>query len=758
MASKISEGPRKKRRSAPPGARFTTHKNRAGWFQERAAFPARDVSPPVSRDGAAGAQNWTELGPFNIGGRLSALALTPGQKPTLYAGAAAGGVWRSTDQGKTWKNVWDGQPTLNIGSLAIDPADSARIYCATGEANLSSDNYPGLGVFRSDDGGDSWTHIADAVSQELPLRIGALAVDPRDANHILLGGVTHKDDSPAALFASLDGGQSWMRQSFVSGYNHFVHRIEFHPTAPGLVFATIDARGSRSGIWRSRDGGATWRQLEKGLPPGDLFGRASLSLSPSDPNVLYAMAANRVEGVLGVFRSQDGGDTWNQIQGTHFEREGQMSYGNCIAVHPDDPDFAICGGVDLHRTRDGGRTWQQVTFWDAERESPFYAHADHHVLLMPAGDLILDANDGGLDVSTDGGDTWTNRSAGLAITMFYDIDVSAQNVDFVIGGTQDNGTLMRESRRADFEQVLGGDGGWAIVDPADETHLIGSAQQITVYRHRKDEGWAEITPPDVSGAERAKVWMSFIAMESIDRSQRRPRGGTIPVILLGSDRVWGSTDDGDFWVDLSGVLDGSAISALEIASTDSRVYFAGTTNGGIFRSMDRGVTWSGDLAGPELPGRIVTRIETHPVYPDIVVATCGGQLPARRKYPIESQARQKGPFTEGEADSRSSHVFLSTDGGLNWTDIDEGRLPAVPHHAAVFESVPPHRLFVCGDGGVYCNAALKGGRPVPGAWHDVSGNLPNVMVVDLVYHHGSGTLTAATYGRGLWRWKPDPIR
>src|SRR4029450_6683374 len=160
------------------------------------------------------------------------------------------------------------------------------------------------------------------------------------------------------------------------------HAIVFHPTIRDTLFATIAARGAQSGIWKSTNGGSSWVQLKNGLPSLEMFGRTSLAFAPSNRSVIYANSSTVQDGVLGVFRSDNGGANWTNIAGKHFVKEGQMSYGNTIAVHPANPDHVLCGGVDLHLTRDGGKTWVRATKWDADRGKPNYAHADHHCFLM----------------------------------------------------------------------------------------------------------------------------------------------------------------------------------------------------------------------------------------------------------------------------------------------------------------------------------------------------------------------------------------
>ena len=297
-----------------------------------------------------------------------------------------------------------------------------------------------------------------------------------NSTHLCLGGVTHGDGSDG-LFVSRNGGLSWARLTFPGSGSYRCHAIVFHPEVRGTLFATVEARGARNGIWKSTDGGGSWTHLTNGLPSPDQIGRTSLAIAPSNPSVIYALSADDGEGVLGVFRSDDGGASWEDKTGDHFDDEDQMSYGNTIAVHPKNPDHVLCGGVDLHLTQDGGKTWAQVTRWDAVRGKPRYAHADHHCLVMPKEQpgLVYDMNDGGMDVSFDGGLKWTNRSSGLAVTMFYDVDVGQSDGRMFGGGAQDNGTVatlagnittdLEETitltgKPDSFVEITGGDGGW----------------------------------------------------------------------------------------------------------------------------------------------------------------------------------------------------------------------------------------------------------------------------------------------------------
>ncbi len=726
----ITTGPRKKRVPGVPEPRLSHHKARSAWFQSRTTWPVREA--PVrtlinQRTRVAKAlatpatiePRWECVGPVNIGGRMTSIVCHPTHPERIWAGAAGGGVWQSNDAGATWRPLWNDQDILNIGSLAIDSKNPDIIYCGTGEANLSLDSYPGVGLYRSSDAGQTWQLLASTERTGLPRHIGAIAIDPFDSTHLLVGGIGYAEVSQTGndfggIFVSLDAGVTWTRQTFISEKNYWCHSILFHPTKRGTIFATFTEQGAKNGIWRTTDGGKNWEHLTKGLPEAARFGRTSLALSHSNPSVLYAFAKDEASGnsdlLLGVFRTANGGNTWRSIGGDHFAEEGQISYGNTIAVHPAKPNFVICAGVDLHRTRDGGRTWEQVTHWDADRGTAQYAHADHHALLMPAAvpGRIYDPNDGGLDLSDDGGDTWTNRSNGLAVTMFYDLDIAQSNGLVFGGGAQDNGTVITtDGTSSTFFELLGGDGGWIVFDPKNAGHVYASYYNLHIFRFRAGT-FADVSPP-ASKSEQGSVWMAFITMDPTNAN----------TVFTGSVRVWRTKNDGTNWTPVSPVLDGSPITAIEVAAANPKRVYVGTENGGFFRSLTGGDAWSPNLSGSTLPGHTITRLITHPKDANLLYATV--------------------------ANFGHPHVFRSQNGGITWEDIDKGQLPDVPHHVALIRPDELNKVYVGNDAGVFVLDTQKG------LWMNLTKNLPNAMVIDLVYHIKDGTLSAATYGRSIWR-------
>ena len=244
---------------------ISTHKARADWFNAREAWPMREapldlllraraeaaVNIPILSANAA----WEEAGPTNVGGRTTSIVVHPDDANRIWVGAAGGGVWSSTDGGLNWTALWHAEPTLNVGALCLDPANADTMYCGTGEANLSADSHAGVGLYRSLDGGQSWHLFAPSDSHGLPRRIGRVAVDPFDSNHIMLAGVGHRPQDARGLFVSQNGGTSWARVTGIMASQYQCHEALFHPNTQGTIYVTIEALGSHNGVWRTTDGG-----------------------------------------------------------------------------------------------------------------------------------------------------------------------------------------------------------------------------------------------------------------------------------------------------------------------------------------------------------------------------------------------------------------------------------------------------------------------------------------------------------------------
>jgi hypothetical protein len=736
------------RRRHPAAPARALGKDRS-FFNQHVSFPMRDASPLELELFWAGAtradfevppeHHWDCLGPHNIAGRVTALAIHPQNPEYWVAGSAAGGVWSTSDAGMSWSQAWSRFAPQSIGALAWVKWDGMwTLIAATGEANMSADTYPGSGLYISFDSGLTWQGLFGAGSPEQGLqgqsrRIGCIATGT--AGRMAFGSVYLDENMPAGLYLAdlnrMEWGvctcDAWGERS----YN--CHSVRFHPDGKTL-YAAIEPDGTLNGIWRSPDRGKTWEHLTKGLPRGEDFRRISLVLAPSDPDVVYALAASRSAHVLGVFRSTNGGRSWKEILGGRFPNERQMDYNNTIAVHPHRPDSVIWGGMKLHRTDSAGRHWRTITKRD--RGARNYVHDDHHALIWPDDDLIVSGNDGGVSVSRDGGRTWHERSRRMVTTMFYDLAVAPSNGKIFGGGTQDNGTVIAGVDGVpdgDAVSAIGGDGAWTAFDPADAEVAFASSSGFDIRRHLRRQpwkdlaGWQFISPSPDQMPDGERFQRSFTVL-AIDPSTRRGARR----LWAGSARLWPWDTQRLRWLPPSHVFDGSPISAIDVSDADPQVIYVGTTKGGIFRSGDRGATWCENLAGPDIPARAITSIQSHPARASTVVVTVAST--GISNSGVRLSTGEYLPY---------GHVFRSYTGGAIWEDIDAGTLPNVAYFSAAYETHPPYRLFVASDLGVWAE--------IEGYWVHINGNLPNVVVSDLVYHHRDRTLTAATYGRGIWR-------
>ena len=756
---------------------------RSQWFLNRLARPADDEQAKLlgsSRQSSESVEfNWAPLGPFNVAGRSTSLAVDPRNPQRVFLGSAGGGLWLTEDSGKSWVPQTDRLRSLSIGAVAFAPGNPDIAYLGTGEANLALDSYPGCGVFRSypkEEFASGWGEIGSAGgSPSLPNRIGAIAVDPFDEDHLFIASATIVDDDSSGLYEGRrrsDGTYSWefvtgaafqkagssalddkrpgqSRSTLPRSGPYQCHSVIFDPTAPGMLYAAVNLRGSVSGLYVSRDSGQSWiNMVAFGFPAGERLGRASLAVGKSRTrSVLWAYAAHAREGMLGVFRSDN--RVWHSVGQEHFAGEATGSFSNCIAVHPAHPDWVVCGGKDLHRTTDNGETWQQITECDLPETDPHFAHADHHALAITPEGWIYDANGGGLSFSRDFGKTWTRRSDGLVTSMFYKVDVATPKARVVVGsyqmdqttpgasvllgGLHNDGVLFHAATPDEpagcFQRELRDEGGWVIFDPDDPAHMFATGPGAALHRHTTADGWTHVSPPDLTDDETSQAWLPIIAMDaSQDRAKPRP-------LLFGTTRLWKSSDDGETWRPVSVELDGSPVSAIHICPADSRRIYAGTEWGAIFCSEDGGNTWSENLGGIDLPYRYITRIASHPADALHVLLAIGPNPP---------------PPVAGVAFAYS-HLYLSTDGGRTWRNASpNGDLPNAPHNCVAFHA--DGTPFVATDFGVYGGGWSKEKKNYT-YWRDLSGDLPNAFVMDLVVHSESGTLTAATYGRGLFRHK-----
>ncbi|GBD07614.1 Xyloglucanase [bacterium HR21] len=613
----------------------------------RALEHARALEVKMGKVALQAAQpRWQPIGPFTVGGRIRTVVHHPRKDGWVYIGAAAGGIWRTTDGGQSWIPLFDDGNSLSFGALAIDPNNPDILYAATGEMSNNIDSYLGAGIFKSTDGGQSWTPLGLT-------HVGAFSkieVHPLNSNLIVAGATK----SAAGFWRSSDGGQTWER-TFVGS----VTDISLNPRDTTEFFIGVAGRG----VYRSSDGGRTWELRSTGLPSP--LGRVCVQQAPSDPNILYALVEQGGSGGTGaIYKSTNRGQSWQlsyQGQSTFFN--GQGWYNAYIVIHPTNPNLVLAGGIDIYRTDNGGQTWTNVTYG----YSGGNVHVDQHAAafnpLNPS--IVYAANDGGMYRSTDAGLTWTPINNGLAVTQFYAmaIDQSKDNVNY--GGTQDNGTLG--NRGSNWGAIAGGDGFFVVVDPDNPDVIYGEFPNGDLWKRNLATGSFQRITTGIDPNDPG-YWSAPLVMDPTNSQ----------TLYHGRRRLYATYNGGALWQAISPPMTAS-ITAIGVSAADPNIIYIGTARGEVWRTSDAGQTWE-NVGKNGLPNRFVTDFALSESDPGTVYVTLSG-------------------FGAG-------HVWRSTDTGRTWQDISVG-LPDIPVNAIVLSPLNEQHIFVGTDIGVF--ASLDGG-------------------------------------------------
>jgi uncharacterized protein (TIGR03437 family) len=670
-----------------------------------------DPNPAAS---SATSTQWTLIGPqpadFLSSGRVTSLAVDPNDTNTVYLGAAEGGVWKTTDGGLTWTPLTDQQASLAIGSLAIDPNDSNTIYAGTGEANFNVDAYYGAGVLKSTDAGKTWTMTPGPF---VGLQIGAIAVSPANGQDVIAGAVFN-------IYVSNDGGQTWNGNGFVPGA---VTSLVYDPTSANTAYAAVGTPFSgSSGVYQTTDGGQTWTPVNgtgtTALPLTNA-GRIALAMDPSSPKTLYAglqNASGATNPLLGVYKTTDGGLTWNQISSVGYCSK-QCWYNNVVAVSPTNPSLLVGGGVTASFSTDGGATWTSLI--------PFgNVHVDQHaVAFSKDGSTVYLGNDGGVWVSSTSAistTSWRQLNTTLAITQFYPgVSTNPTNATIAFGGSQDN-NVLNYTGNLKWHSVNCGDGAATAIDPSNPQNVYVSCggstpggQPHSVYRSSTG-GTAGTYVPSDTGIS-ATEGVPFVPYMTIDPSN--PQN----LYFTGNRHVYQTTNGAQNWTAISpDVTNGTdGLTALAVAPSDSNTVYSGSADGQFAATTNAGAgaesSWA--LLGTILPGGSVTHIEVDPKSRTRVYVTVGG--------------------------AGSDHVFRSDNGGQTWTDIS-GNLPDVVVSSLVIDPDLPNTLYIGTDIGVFWT------NDAGANWSPLVGNMPYSAVLSLGLHEASRTLRAATHGRSVW--------
>ncbi len=664
---------------------------------------------------------WTFTGPDNIGGRITDIESPAGSPSTLYIGAATGGILKTTDLGLTWTNLFDDVPVISVGDIAIDPNNAQVLYCGTGEANSASFSFLGNGMYKSTDAGESWQHIGLTNSAY----IGRVLVDYSNSQRVFVAacGNLFTATDERGVYRSDDGGQTWQRVLFLTDSTSAIDLVQ-HPTNPQILYASMWERirgltyrqsfGETSGIWKSTDGGTTWNEMTSGLPSGNNVGRIGIAIAKSNPDVLYAFY-DLADSEVAVYKSLNGGTSWTRTNdGALYGMNSNFGwYFGQVRVDPENANRVFVMGVNLFRTENGGSSWTDVSSWDF--------HVDHHAMFFDeVNNRIIEGNDGGLYKSQNNGNSWTKIN-NLPLTQFYAIDIDYQLPERIYGGTQDNNTIRTlTGGTSDWEPILGGDGMYTLVDYTNSNTIYAEYQWGNLYR--SDDGGSNMNYISGPMSGDRVNWSAPLAMHPDNSS----------ILYFGTYRVWKSTNKGNSWQAVSPDLTAGinqyfyTITTIDISRVNPAIVIAGTGDGKVHVSTTNGQNWQNISAG--LPNRWITKVAADPFNAQTIYATISG---FRWDEPLP-------------------HVFKSTNLGLNWIDIT-GNLPEFPVNDIVLDPDLPGRIIVATDAGVY--GTENGGE----YWYWMWDNLPAVPVCAMKIHAPSRTVVAGTYGLSTYTANLDDL-
>jgi photosystem II stability/assembly factor-like uncharacterized protein len=686
------------------------------------------------------------LGPAVASGRVSDIAVSP--RPGVYfVAVASGGVWRTTNWGTTFTPVFDKEGSYSIGCLAIDPNDPLTIWVGTGENNAQRSVGFGDGVYRSTDEGKTWENVGLRESEH----IGRIVVDPRDSKvvYVAAQGPLWSDGGDRGLYKTTDGGKAWtpvLKPSDKTGVNE----VWLDPRNPDVLYATTWQRrrhvwtfisgGPESALYKSTDAGATWKKLAGDFPKAEL-GRIGLAVAPSRPDTVYAIVESSDKKAAGFWRSTDAGGSW--------ERRGDLAtsgnYYQELVPDPVNPDRVYAMDVFLKVTDDGGKTWRNA----GETEK----HVDNHALWIdPANtDHLLNGNDGGVYESWDRARTWQFKP-NLPVTQFYRISVDdAEPFYSVYGGTQDNCTLGGPSRTriahgirsSDWFMTLFGDGFHIQVDPGDPNLVYTETQYGGLGRFDRRTGEKiDIQPQPGPGEEPLRFnWDSPLLLSPHSRTR----------LYFAAQKLFRSDDRGDSWravsPDLTARIDRNALKvmgrvwgvdavaksqstsfygnivALDESPRTEGLLYVGTDDGLVQVSEDGGGTWRRQDRFPGVPERTyVADLHASPHDGSVVYAA----------------------FNNHKMGDFKPYLLKSGDRGRTWTQVAAGLPERGPVWTVREDARQPGLLFAGTEFGVFFSP--DGGT----RWVQLKGGLPTIAVRDLAIHEREDDLVLATFGRGFY--------
>lgn len=713
---------------------------------------------------------WRLTGPDNRSGRSTDVVGITGNPNVFYAAFATGGLWKTEDAGTIWKPIFDQEATQSIGDIALAPSDPNILYVGTGEANIFRASLPGIGMYKSTDAGKTFQHIG----LENTGTIARVIVHPKNANivYVAASGNEWTYNKDRGVYLTTDGGKSWKNILFESEQSGCIDLV-MDPNDPNTLYASMWNRIRKrwsdpvpedgDHLYKTTDGGKTWKKITKGLPDTKLTGRIGLAVSHSNPNVLYAFVDDhnkkrdpnpgetdsyerKVQKVVigaAIYRSNNKGESWEKMGEVHdFLKPFSGTYGwvfSQIRVHPKNENRVYAFGVEKAISEDGGKTWK---VWEATDKESEWTHGDHHALWIDEEnpDRMIMGDDGGVSITYNGGAKWKNFFDEIPTTQFYTVAYDMQTPFNIFGAVQDEGTMSGNvtntfGKAADttlrpWRMAPGGEGTQIAVDPENPNIVYSSSYYGRLMRtdmsKGRREGVKQFKQFDVGRIDSLRgEWLAATIMSKFNNK----------ILYHGLQHLYKTEDGGETWKMISGDLSYNrkdrngvypyliyhqAITA--VAEGDKAgVLYAGTDDGRVWFTANDGGNWKEITQG--LP------------YNKHVAKIVASAFKPSRVYVVLNDRR---------ADNNAAYVYVSDDYGATWKSI-ASNLPSSPANVIAEHPDNANTLFCGTDFGVYMSK--DGGKK----WIAINGTIPaSVSVNDLFIHPRDKKLVIGTYGRGVY--------
>lgn len=682
---------------------------------------------------------WVSEGPGNIGGRFNVLEQDPNNPNVIYAGAANGGVFKRSQPGGAWTPIFDAFSFLAIGAIQVDPSNSDVVWVGTGDRNFGGTSQLGYGIYKSSNGGQTWTH----KGLEETSIITEIQIDPNNSNRIFVSalGNTFAKTSARGVYRTLDGGDSWQNVLFVSDSSGACDLV-MDPSNSDVLYACFFNRinlpfqsrafGPDAKIFKTTNGGDTWTQLTNGLPNGE-NSRVGITVSHNNPDLLYAVYVSQTYNPVDVYKSTNGGASWTSLNiyqnGIPDDVMGGFGwYFGQIHINPYNDNHLIIQGVDQYVSNDGGHSWyMNVPPW-----FDYDVHADKHDVLFLSASSYIIATDGGLYQTNNNGGTWLDIE-NIPVTQFYHIAIHPNFSGLYSGGTQDNGSISGNASVFNlWDRLFGGDGFRVTWLESAFNAAIFEYQNGGLYYINDDNGDYVDVSPMGSFPERVNWDMPYILKEA----QNQLYAGTYRILKM-SDFPYGvytpispdltKVSTGNF----VGTASRHTVAEIEADKFNSSIIYAGTNDGWVWIGNGTGsnYTWTNISTG--LPDRYVTALRASPNVPGTLYAGFSGY----------------------RMNDYTPYIFKSTDYGQNWIAV-HGNLPDLAiNDILIVPGQDDSRLFVATDAGVFYSE--DGGQE----WDAVGVSIPMCTMTELALDFPNKKLVVGTFSRSMFSydvsWLPN---